>query len=64
MEPSVRVVVTAEPDDFLLAMRAVKAAIDRDEKDTIICYGSHSNCFWVRQVKSGWSVRAETKPRK
>jgi hypothetical protein len=62
----VRVIVTADPDDFLLAMRAVKAAIDRDEKDTIICYGNDSNhcCFWVRRVKSGWSVRAETKPKR
>lgn len=52
--------MNAEPDDFILAMRAVKAAIDRDAKNTVICFEDGS-IFRVCRGKSGWSVQAETK---
>lgn len=60
MEPTLRLILNANPSDFILAVQAAKAAMGRNEVSTIIAY-ENGSVFLVRRTKSGWSVTADNR---
>ena len=53
-----KVIIHASPDDFILAVRAVKSAIEKCQHHTIIQFDNGKN-FLVMKNKKSWSVWGE-----
>jgi hypothetical protein len=55
----IRLTITAEPEEFILAVKAVQHAIRHDNHSVIISYGdAPERTFLVRKTKAGWSSMA------
>lgn len=58
MSDAIRLAVTGDPADWILAVRAAKRCLERGYEDAIISFENGTN-FSVRKTKAGVVVRQE-----